>query len=74
MRDKKGKKVAVILSIEEYEKLLDKAEELWALRAYDEAMASGETPIPLEQALAEIRRNREGAAGLKFRRKRSSRC
>jgi len=59
LRDKNGKKVAVVLSIKEYEKLLDKAEELWAIRAYDEAKASGETPIPLEQALAEIRRNRK---------------
>ncbi len=57
LRDKNGKKVAVVLGIEEYEKLLDKAEELWAIRAYDVAKASGETPIPLEQALAEIRRN-----------------
>lgn len=58
LKDKKGKKVAVILSIEEYEKLLDKAEELWAIRAYDEAKASAEIPIPLEQALAEIGRKR----------------
>jgi hypothetical protein len=52
----RGKKVAVILSIAQYKRLLDKAEELWAIRAYDAAKTSGETPIPFEQALDKIRR------------------
>jgi len=33
-------------------------EELADIKAYDEAKASGETPIPLEEALADIRRVR----------------
>jgi hypothetical protein len=32
---------------------------LQAVREYDEAKASGEIPIPFEQAMAEIRRNRK---------------
>ena len=48
-----------MISIEEYEKILEELEDLEDIRAYDEAKASGETPIPLEQALAENRRNRK---------------
>ena len=57
--NERGEKVAVIISIEEYEKILEELEDLEDIRAYDEAKASGETPIPLEQALAENRRNRK---------------
>jgi len=55
----KGEKVAVVISIEEYEKLLEELEDLEDIRACEEARASGETPIPLEQALEENRRNRK---------------
>ncbi len=57
--NERGEKVAVVIGIEEYEKILEELEELDDIRAYDEAKASGETPIPLEQALAETRRNRK---------------
>lgn len=56
--NERGEKVAVVISIEEYEKILEELEDLEAIREYEEAKASGETPIPLEQALAEIQRNR----------------
>jgi hypothetical protein len=59
LTNEKGEKIAVVISIEEYEKILDELEELWAIREYDEAKASGETPIPLEQALEENRRGRK---------------
>jgi PHD/YefM family antitoxin component YafN of YafNO toxin-antitoxin module len=57
--NERGEKVAVVISIEEYEELLEEIEDLQAVREYEEAKASGETPIPLEQALTEIRRNRK---------------
>ncbi len=57
--NEKGEKVAVVLGIEEYEKLLEELEELEDIRAFDEAEASGETAVPLEQALAEIKRARK---------------
>jgi PHD/YefM family antitoxin component YafN of YafNO toxin-antitoxin module len=57
--NKRGEKVAVVLSIEEYEELLEEIEDLQAVREYEKTKASGETPIPLEQALTEIRRNRK---------------
>jgi hypothetical protein len=59
LTNEKGEKIAVVISIDEYEKILDELEELWAIREYDEAKASGETPIPLEQALEENHRSRK---------------
>jgi hypothetical protein len=58
LTNEKGEKIAVVLSIEEYEKILEELEDLEDIRAYDEAKASGETPIPLEQALDENQRRR----------------
>jgi hypothetical protein len=57
--DKNGVRIAVVLDIEEYEKLLEELEDRDAIREYEAAKASGEVPIPLEQALAEIRRTRK---------------
>jgi hypothetical protein len=59
LTNEKGERIAVLLSIEEYEELIEKLEDAEDVRAYDEAKASGEVPIPLEQALAENRRNRK---------------
>jgi hypothetical protein len=57
LTNEKGEKVAVVIGIEEYEKLLEELEDLEDIRAYDEAIASGEPPIPFEQAIAEIKRS-----------------
>ena len=56
--NERGEKVAVVLSIEEYEKILEELEDLEDIRAYDEAKASGETGVPLEEAIARIERSR----------------
>ena len=52
--DKNGKRTAVLLDIEEYQKLLQGLEELDSLKAYDAAKASQDEAIPFEQAVAEI--------------------
>jgi hypothetical protein len=57
--NEKGEKVAVVIGIQEYEKLLEELEELEDIRAFDEAEASGEAPIPFDQAIAEIKRSRK---------------
>lgn len=57
--DEQGQRVAVLLDISDYEKLLDELDELDAIKAYDAAKASGEDSIPLEDALAEVDRNRK---------------
>jgi len=60
LTNENGERVAVVISIDEYEKMLAELEELWAIRAYDDAKTSGETPAPLEDALARIERERKG--------------
>ena len=56
--DSAGRRKAVLLDMEEYEKLLQELEELESLRAYDAAKSSGDEAIPLDQALAEIEKHR----------------
>jgi hypothetical protein len=55
--DENGQRVGVLLDIEDYRRLLEDAEELEAIRAYEAAKASGDEAIALEQALAEIENN-----------------
>ena len=52
--DEKGSRVAVMIDMERYQKLLEALEELESIRAYDEAKASGDAAIPFEQAVREI--------------------
>jgi hypothetical protein len=56
--DVQGNRVSVLLSMEEYRALLDAAEELEAIKAYDAAKAADDEVIPFEQAIAEIERDR----------------
>jgi PHD/YefM family antitoxin component YafN of YafNO toxin-antitoxin module len=56
--DDSGQRRAVILDLEQYEKLLEEAEELEAIRAYDAAKAATDEAIPFEQAVTEIERSR----------------
>jgi len=57
--NERGEKVAVVISIEEYEKILEELEDLEAIREYEEAKVSGETPVPFDEAIARIERNRK---------------
>ncbi len=56
--DDAGNRVAVIVDLEQYEALTEAAEELDALRAYDEAKAANDEAIPFEQAIREIEQAR----------------
>ena len=56
--DKDGKRISVIVDTEDYRKMIEALEELEAIRAYDAAKASGEEPIPFEDAVEEIERSR----------------
>jgi hypothetical protein len=53
--NEKGQRTAVVLPIEEYEKLLEYEEDLADLRAAEEARAEGGEPIPLEVVEARLR-------------------
>ncbi|MFQ6000618.1 MAG: type II toxin-antitoxin system Phd/YefM family antitoxin [Anaerolineae bacterium] len=57
--DEKGKRVGVLLDIDEYERLLEELEELESIRAYDAAKASKDETIPFDQAISEIEQERQ---------------
>ena len=52
--DDEGNRVAVLLPIEDYERLMDDLDELYDVRAYDAAKAEGGEAIPWEQLKAEL--------------------
>ena len=56
--DEGGERLGVVLSLEDYQRMLEELEELESIRAYDAAKASGDEAIPLEQAVAEIEKGR----------------
>ena len=58
LTDRRGQKVDVVLSIEDYKKILADIEELESIRAYDAAKASGDEAIPFQKAMQEIERAR----------------
>lgn len=57
--DENGKRISVILPVEEYEHLIEVLEDLEDVRLYDETKAAQESGefevVPLEQAMQEIR-------------------
>lgn len=57
--NEKGKRVGVILDIDEYQRMLEDVEELADIRAYDRAKAEDGEAIPFDQAIDEIERERE---------------
>lgn len=56
--DEKGRRVAILLDIADYDKILGELEELEAIRAYDRAKASGDEAVPFDRAIEEIERQR----------------
>lgn len=56
--DDTGSRVAVLLDIDEYQKVLEALEELETITAYDEAKASNDEIIPFDQAIREIESRR----------------
>jgi hypothetical protein len=56
--DTEGNRVGVVLDIREYQAVLEDLEELESVRAFDAAKASGETPVPFEEAVAVIEKHR----------------
>ena len=57
--NRNGQKIRLELTVKEFARLKEDLEELEAIRAYDAAKSSGETPIPLDQALKQIERSRK---------------
>lgn len=58
IEDKLGKKIAVILPIDDYNDMVEQVEELDDIKAYDAAKASGEKAVPFDKATREIEKAR----------------
>jgi hypothetical protein len=54
LTDGLGNRIGVLLDIATYQRLLERLEELESYYFYDEAIASEDESIPLEQAIVEI--------------------
>ena len=54
-----GKKIAVILSIKSYEKMIDEVDELNAIKAYDKIKAGKLQFIPAEEMFKAIEKKRK---------------
>ena len=57
--DKKGKAIAVQLSLNQYKKLLELAEEMEDIKAFDKAMKRKHTFIPFDKAVNELKEKRK---------------
>ena len=57
--DKKGKTIAVQLPVNQYKKLLELAEEMEEIKAYDRAIKRKHNFIPFDQAVKELKAKRE---------------
>lgn len=57
--DETGNRVAVLIDIKEYAKILEAIEELESISAYDEAKASNDEIISFDQAVEEIESQRQ---------------
>ena len=56
--DEEGKRVGVLLDLEEYRNILAELEELESIRAFDAAKASKDEAVPFDQAVHEIEQKR----------------
>jgi hypothetical protein len=56
--DGDGKRTAVLLDVQYYQRLLAALEEIESIRAYDEAKAANDEAIPFSQATKEIESRR----------------
>ena len=59
--DDAGQRVGVLLGLDRYRELVDAAEALDAIRAYDDAKKAADEAIPFEQAIREIEAGRKTA-------------
>jgi PHD/YefM family antitoxin component YafN of YafNO toxin-antitoxin module len=57
--NRRGQKVAVVLDVNDYKRMVGDIEELDSIRAYDAAKASGDDAIPFLKATQEIERSRK---------------
>lgn len=56
--DKTGKKISVVLPLEEFRNIIEELEELEDIKLYDEVIASNDVSIPIDEAFQLIEANR----------------
>ena len=56
LTDDQGKRRAVVISMDEWERIQEEMEELEDIRAYDAAKMEPSDPIPFQVAIAEIQK------------------
>jgi len=59
--DKKGKKIGVFLSIDEYERIMDELDEAGCVQAFDKAIKEKDEVVPARKAFEMIARRRKRA-------------
>ena len=59
IEDSQGKRVAVLMPIDQYNEMLEQLEEIDDTRAYDAAKAEEDEIIPFDQAVREIEEERD---------------
>ena len=58
IEDKQGNRIAVLMPIDQYNKMLEQLEEIDDIRSYDAATAEKDEIIPFDQAVNEIETER----------------
>jgi len=58
IEDKQGQRIAVLMPIDQYNKMLEQLEEIDDVKAYDAAKAGDDEIIPFDQAVNEIEAKR----------------
>lgn len=59
LTDREGKRVGVVLGLEQFQRIVEELEELEDIRAYDAALASGDEIVSFDQAIVEIEQTRK---------------
>ncbi len=55
LTDREGKRVGVVLDIEQFQRIVEELEELEDIHAFDSVQTSGDEVVSFDQAIAEIR-------------------
>jgi len=55
LTDREGKRVGVVLDIEQFQRIVEELEELEDIHAFDPVQTSGDEVVSFDQAIAEIR-------------------
>jgi len=58
LTDDQGKRKAVVIPLDEWERIQEEMEELEDIRAYDEAKMEPSDPIPFKKAIAKIQKEK----------------